>query len=220
MHEDETPMPNTLESRLTPAELALFRSLDTPEKIQAFLDSIPYSAEDVNRTPLEVLRDRKAHCLDGALFAVAALRRIGHAPQVADLLPEPGADDDHVLALFRRDGLIGCVAKSNFVGLRYREAIHRNIRELAISYFEDFYNVNGQKTLRAYTAPISLATFDALNWETERAGVDAFEKHLYRARRHPLLSPAAKLHLSPLDERSYKAGMLGTDPNGLYKPKA
>ena len=77
----------------------LFSSLNSPREIQAFLDSIPYSAEDANRCPLSVLRDRQAHCLDGALFAAAALRRIGHPPILIDLLPEPGTDDDHVLAI-------------------------------------------------------------------------------------------------------------------------
>ena len=80
-------------------------------KIQAYLDSIPYSPDDLNRTPLEVLHDRKAHCLDGALFAAAALRRIGHPALVVDMLPEPGLDDDHVLAIFRVDGLIGALGQ-------------------------------------------------------------------------------------------------------------
>jgi hypothetical protein len=213
-------MSDDLESRLTSEERALFHGLNTPLKVQAFLDSIPYSPEDLNRTPLEVLRDRTAHCLDGALFAVATLRRHGYPPTVIDLLPEPGADDDHVLAVFRRDGLIGAVAKSNFVGLRYREAIHRNARELALSYFEDFYNLDGLKSLRAYTAPIDLSAFDPLRWEWDRAGVNAIEKRLYTARHFPLLPPDAAGRLSRLDERSYAAGMIGADPNGIYKPKA
>ena len=202
----------TLESQLSADALALLRGLDTPQKIQAYLDSIPYSPDDLNRTPLEVLHDRKAHCLDGALFAAAALRRIGHPALVVDMLPEPGLDDDHVLAIFRVDGLIGALAKSNFTGLRFREAIHRNLRELVLSYFEDFYNVNGIKTLRAYTAPIDLAGFDALAWETQRAGVDAIEKRLYTARRYPLM-PAAAVG-APLAARrpQFRGGDDGGEP--------
>jgi hypothetical protein len=146
----------TLEQQLGADALHQFQSMDTPQKIQAFLDSIPYSPDDLNRTRLEVLHDRTAHCLDGALFAAAALRRIGHPALVVDLLPEPGLDDDHMLAVYRVDGLMGAIAKSNFAGLRFREAIHRSVRELTLSYFEDFFNVNGVKTLRAYTAPIDL----------------------------------------------------------------
>ena len=209
----------TLESQLSADALALLHSLDTPQKIQAYLDSIPYSPDDLNRTPLEVMHDRKAHCLDGALFAAAALRRIGHPARVVDMLPEPGLDDDHVLAIFRVDGLIGALAKSNFTGLRFREAIHRNLRELVLSYFEDFYNVNGVKTLRAYTAPLDLASFDALAWETERAGVDAIERRLYTARRYPVMPASAAARLSPLDARSFEAGMMGANPDGLYRPR-
>ena len=210
----------TLESQLSADALDLLRSLDTPQKIQAFLDSIPYSPEDLNRTPLEVLHDRKGHCLDGALFAAAALRRIGYPAIVIDLLPEPGLDDDHVLAIFQIDGLIGALAKSNYTGLRFREAIHRNLRELVLSYFEDFYNIQGVKTLRAYTAPIQLSAFDALEWEVHREGVNAIEKRLYTARRYPLLPAAAVARLSLLDARSYEAGMMGANPDGLYKPRA
>jgi hypothetical protein len=208
-----------LESRLTPEERTLFTGLASPLAIQEFLDAIPYSPEDVNRTPLEVLHDRKAHCLDGALFAVAALRRLGFPPQVIDLLPAPGTDDDHVLAVFRQEGLWGAVAKSNFAGLRYREPIYRTLRELALSYFEDFYNVHGAKTLRAYTRPLDLATFDRQNWETQRAGMDAIEKRLYRSARVALLPAATAARLAPVDARSYSAGMMGADPQGLYQPK-
>ena len=210
----------TLEQQLSADALHQFQSMDTPQKIQAFLDSIPYSPDELNRTPLEVLHDRTAHCLDGALFAAAALRRIGHPALVVDLLPEPGLDDDHMLAVYRVDGLMGAIAKSNFAGLRFREAIHRSVRELALSYFEDFFNVNGVKTLRAYTAPIDLSRFDALGWEQEREGVNAIEKQICAARRYPLLDVAAARSLSPMDARSYNAGMLGANPDGLYKPRA
>jgi hypothetical protein len=198
----------------------LFLDLSSPAAIQAFLDEIPYSAENANRCPLRVWQDRTAHCLDGALFAAAALRRLGYPPVVVDLLPEPGSDDDHVLAIYKRDGLWGAVAKSNFVGLRFREAIHRTLRELVLSYFEDFFNVKGQKTLRAYTAPLNLSIFDDQGWMRRDAGVDAIEHRLSRARRVPLLTPQMVSHLSPVDQRSYAAGMLGTNPAGLYKPGA
>ena len=213
-------MPLSLEDHLTPSQHDLFAGLSTPGKIQAFLDDVPYSAEDANRCPLRVLQERQAHCLDGALFAAASLRRLGHPPLVVDLLPDPGADDDHVLAIYRQDGCFGAVAKSNFSGLRFREAIYRNLRELTLSYFEDFYNVHGLKSLRAYTRPLTLKAFDTLCWEWRDAGANAIERRLAQLRPISLLTPEMVARLSLLDRRSYEAGMLGTNPTGLYKPRS
>jgi hypothetical protein len=207
-----------LEDHLSPQQLELLSGLTSPEKIQAFLDSIPYSAEDINRCPLSVLQDRKAHCYDGAFLAAAALRRIGHPPIVVDMIPEPGRDDDHLLAVFKRNGLFGAVAKSNFVGLRYREAIHRSLRELVLSYFEDYFNVEGEKTLRAYTRPLNLRAFDRLGWEWRDEGIDVIEERLWQLHRTALFASDATALLSPVDSRSLAAGLYGSDPEGLFKP--
>src|SRR3990172_4896884 len=114
---------------MTQKELKVISSLSSPSKIQAFLDDVPYSAEEVYRCPLRVLRDRKAHCFDGALFAAAALRRLGCPPLILDMIPGD-RDDDHLLALYKCDDHWGAVAKSNFVGLRFREPVYRTLREL------------------------------------------------------------------------------------------
>ncbi len=193
-------------------------SLNSPLEIQAYLDSIPYSAENANRCPLRVLQDGQAHCLDGALLAAAALRRLGYPPVVVDLLPDDGRDDDHVLAIFRRNGGLGALAKSNFVGLRYREPIYRNLRELVMSYFEDYFNLHAEKTLRAYTYPIDLSTLDKTGWMWSDAGADAVEKRLWKARPRPLMSEAMIAELAAVDKRAYDAGFLGTDWSGLYNP--
>lgn len=206
------------EALLDREQREIFSSLDSPASIQAFLDEIPYSAQDANRCPLYVLRDRVAHCLDGALFAAAALRRIGFPPLIVDLLPEPGTDDDHVLAIYRRDGCLGAVAKSNFVGLRFREAIYRNLRELVMSYFEGYFNVTGVKTLRGYTRPLDLKTFDKVGWMWSNKAADAIEQRLKELQEIPLLTPQMVSFLSPVDKRSYEAGMMGTNAAGLYKP--
>ncbi len=212
-------MPTTrFEEHLTPQQRQVFSSLNSPARIQAFLDQIPYSAENVNRCPLSVLRDRVAHCLDGGLFAAAALRLIGHPPLIVDLLPEPGTDDDHVLAIYRCDGYFGAVAKSNMTGLRYREAIYRNLKELVLSYFEDYFNVYGEKTLRSYTRPLNLQAFDKVGWMWSDAGADAVEQHFHRMRKIPLLSPAMVANLSPTDSLSFQAGMLGANEAGLFRP--
>ncbi len=207
-----------LEQSLTPAELDLFRSLTTPRKIQDFLDTVRYEPEYFNRAPLRVLRERTGHCLDGALFAAAALQRLGYPPLIIDLLPEPLTDDDHVLAIFRRNGAYGAVAKSNFTGLRFREPVFRTRRELVMSYFEDFFNSRGQKTLRAYTVPLNLSAFDALHWETHDAAADVIEARLKDLKQFPLLTPAMVRDLSPVDPARLEAGLLGADRAGLFKP--
>lgn len=204
---------------MTPEQRRRLEGLDSPAAIQAFLDGIPYSAEDANRSPLRVLQEGQAHCLDGGLFGALALRRLGHPPVIVDLLPDPGADDDHVLAIYKLDGHLGAVAKSNYVGLRFREAIYRSLRELVLSYFEVYFNLRGEKTLRTYTAPLNLAAFDAMGWPWNDAAADAVERRLPTLRRYPLLTPAMIQRLSQVDQRSYKAHMLGTNPAGLYQPK-
>jgi len=207
-----------LEDHLNPQLRELLYNLTSPERIQAYLDSIPYSAEDINRCPLRVLQDRKAHCYDGAFLAAAALRRIGYPPIVVDMMPEPNRDDDHLLAVFKRNGLFGALAKSNFAGLRYREAIHRSLRELVLSYFEDYFNVEGEKTLRAYTRPLNLRSFDRLGWEYRDEGVNAIEDRLLNLRRFALFTPEVAAELSPVDSRSLGGGLYGSDPEGLFRP--
>lgn len=207
---------NDFEAQLDQNQREVLDGLNTPVAIQVFLDSIPYAPEERNRCPLNVLRDRRGHCLDGALFAAMALRRLGYPPVVIDLLPEPGTDDDHMLALYKCNGRFGALAKSNFVGLRFREAVYRSVRELVMSYFEVFFNVQGQKTLRAYTAPLNLTPFDKCAWMWDDAGVEVIVERLEAARQIPLLTPTLAATLSPVDKRSYDAGLLGADPSGLY----
>jgi hypothetical protein len=202
---------------LEPAERELFHGLDSPATIQAFLDSIPYSADPFYRCPRRVLRDRRAHCFDGALMAAAALRRLGFPPLVVDLYAQ--RDDDHMLALWQRDGCWGALAKSNFVGLRFREAIYQSVRELVMSYFEDFYNVDREKTLRGFTVPLDLSRLDGLDWMEADAGLEEVAARLDALDRTPVLTPGMVAGLSPLDARSFEAGMLGTDAAGLYRPR-
>lgn len=204
------------EESLNARERKRLAPLTTPVQIQAFLDAIPYSTEDRYRCPLSVLRDRVAHCYDGALFAAAMLRRLGHPPLLVNLFAY--RDDEHLLAVFRRAGGWGALAKSNFVGLRYREPVYRTLRELIMSYFEDYYNIEGLRSLRSYTRPLNLRVFDHLNWPIDDAAPHYIAQRLDRLRRIPLLTPRMIARLSPLDKRSYEAGMLGTNPAGIYRP--
>ena len=190
-------------------------ALESPRAIQAFLDGVAYSADHFYRSPRSVMRDRKAHCADGAVFAACALERLGLPPMLLDL--RAVIDDDHVIAVFEKRGLLGAVAKSNFVGLRYREPIHRTPRELALSYFEDFYNVYGQRTLRSYSAPVDISRFGRPGWRIDDAAVEPVIDALDRARHTPLLTEEAARELLEMDERSFRAGMLGVNEAGLYR---
>lgn len=190
--------------------------LATPLAIQRFLDDVPYSADPIYRSPKSVVRDRRAHCFDGAMFAAAALERIGHPPLLVDL--RAVNDDDHVLAVFRSRGHIGAIAKSNYTGLRFREPIHRTLRELAISYFEAYFNSAGQKTLRSYSSTLDLRRFERLRWRDDDRAMDSIAAALDRLRHTPLLAPAAARALAPVDPRSLRAGLLGADERGLYRP--
>ena len=205
------------EKSLTNQERKTISALTTPAKIQAFLDDIPYSGEEIYRCPLTVLRDGKGHCFDGALFGAAMLRRLGHPPLILDMLPN-ARDDDHLLALYKRDGHWGAVAKSNFSGLRFREPIYRTLRELVLSYFEQYFNAAGEKTLRSYTVPLNLKAFDKLDWMTSDGNLEAIALRLDEIRKVPVLTRRMVAHLSPVDRRSYRAGMLDVNQAGLYKP--
>lgn len=205
------------EKSLTRHERKTISALTTPAKIQAFLDEIPYSGEERYRCPLTVLRDGKGHCFDGALFGAAMVRRLGHRPLILDMLPN-ARDDDHLLALYKRDGHWGAVAKSNFSGLRFREPIYRTLRELVLSYFEQYFNAVGEKTLRSYTVPLNLKAFDKLDWMTSDDNLEAIALRLDEIRKVPVLTRRMVANLSPVDKRSYQAGMLGVNEAGLYKP--
>jgi hypothetical protein len=205
-----------LDEELTPAEKALLDSLDTPFKVQAFLNTIPYSEDEFYRCPLRVLRDRKGHCFDGALFAAMALRRIGFPPLIMELLPN-GRDDDHLIALYRKHECWGAIAQSNFTGIRFREPVYRTLRELVMSFFEDFFNSIGEKTLVGYRNPINLKVYDRLDWMTSDAGLDFLSEDMDRYKTHPVITKAMAESLSPVDDRSLRAGLLGANRAGLFK---
>ena len=204
-----------LDARLSTVERARLAALDTPRKIQDFLDGVVYEPEYFNRSPLRVLREGRGHCLDGALFAAYALSRLGDSPLVVDLVQEPGLDDDHVLAIFRRNGRLGALGKSNFTGLRYREPVYASVRELVMSYFEDYFNVNGVRTLRGYTAPIDLHRFDRLSWLWDDAGCDAIERSFKTVRRYALITPQMAAELVPWMRANSPRGRSVRTPRGF-----
>ena len=174
---------------------------------------MPYHAASTAWSPRAVLRERTAHCLEGAVFAAAALRVLGHAPLLLDL--EAVQDTDHVIAVFRLRGHWGAIAKSNFSGLRYREPVYRSVRELVMSYFEGYVNLRGERTLRAYSRPVNLRRFDRAQpgWMVSDADLWWIAEHLVAVPHTRLLRPAMIRTLSRVDRRSLDAAMAGYQPH-------
>lgn len=198
----------------TRGERALLRRLSTPARIQEFLDGLQYRAEERAACPRNVLVERRAHCYDGAILAAAALAEIGHPPLLLDLWAV--RDDDHVLAVYRVDGCYGAVAKSNFAGLRFREPVYRTLRELVLSYFELYFNLEREKTLRAFSGLMDLRRYDRLRWRFDDEPLVEISDRLDALRHRPILTPAQVRRLTPVDQRSMESGMVGTLAEGIY----
>jgi hypothetical protein len=205
------------ESHLPEALRQKFQNLGTPFAIQEYLDSLPYIAEERDRSPLNVMLDGQCHCLDGGLFAAMALWRIGFQPLMIDIVPDPGMDDDHVLALYKLEGRWGAIAKSNYVNLGFREAVYKNLRELVMTYFEHFCSVIQTKTLRGYTRPFDVSHYVHLNWAVDEAGANRmFYQHFYKRKPIALITPQMATNLSRVSDRVYKAETLYTDLNWSF----
>src|SRR3954462_2102608 len=175
----------------------MLRALKTPAGIQRFLDDLPYNLSYTAGSPKKVLRDRTASCLEGAIFAAAALRILGFAPLIFDL--EAEKDTDHVIAIFKVRGHWGAVAKSNFTGCRYREPVYRSLRELALSYFNIYFNLRFERTLRRYSRAVNLARFDSLDWMTTEKPIWFIAEHLCEIPHIALLKPFMEKNLTRVD---------------------
>ncbi len=189
-------------------EAALLQRLTPEWRIQQFLDALEYDINGTScRSPRRVLRERTVQCLDGALFAAAALRLQRQPPLIMDL--EAERDDDHVVAVFQRHGHWGAIARSNYSGLRFREPVFRTLRELALSYFESYFNLRREKTLRRYSVPINLSRFDDRHWMTSPDDLWDIGEHLVHVRHFALVTPDMERGLGPVDRRLFEAGKLG-----------
>jgi hypothetical protein len=194
----------TMRHAFTPKELRKLRSLKDPHGIQKFLDCMPYHLADTAWSPRMVLRENTSHCFEGAMFAAAALRVNGFPPLVFDL--EAEHDTDHVVAIYRMKGHWGAIAKSNFTGCRYREPVYRSLRELAMSYFEVYFNLRGDRSLRTFSRPVNLARFDHLDWMTTEKPLWFISDYLFTIFHYKLLKPGMAQRLHRLDSRSFRAG--------------
>ncbi len=174
---------------------------------------MPYHAAGTAWSPRRVLLEGTAHCLEGAIFAAAALRVLGFLPLLLDL--EAVQDTDHVLAVFRLRGSWGAIAKSNFSGLRYREPVYRSVRELVMSYFEGYINLRGERTLRAYSRPVNLAAFDRRRpgWMISESDLWWIPEYLLEIPHLRLLTPAMEGALTRVDRRSLEASLVGHRPH-------
>ena len=191
----------------TPAEVRKLRRLKNPYGIQKLLDDMPYHLEDTAWSPRRVLAEQSSHCLEGAIFAAAALRVNGYPPLLLDF--EADHDTDHVIAVFQVRRHWGSIANSNYAGCRYREPVHRTLRELAISYFDDYFNLRAERTLRTYSRPVDLSRFDHRGWMTDPNDVWYIAEYLLEISHTELLTPWQRKNLHRLDKRSYESGLHG-----------
>src|SRR5438094_7222986 len=189
------------------AELRKLRGLKNPHGIQRFVDDMPYHLSDTAWSPRRVLRENGAHCFEGALLAAAALRANGYPPLILDL--EADHDTDHVVAIYRRNGHWGAIAKSNFTGCRYREPVYRSLRELAMTYFNLYFNLRRERTLRTFSRPVNLARFDHLQWMTTEKPIWFIVDYLFEIHHYKLLRPRMGKRLHRIDERLFRAEVLG-----------
>jgi len=201
----------------TKEERDLLKSLKDPDKIQIFLDSLEYNPDYTSRSPRRVIKTGSAHCFEGALMAAAALQYCGNRPLIVDMLADN--DDDHVIAVFKVNGYWGSVAKSNFTSLRFREPVYRSLRELIMSYFDFFFNTDGYKSLRSYSLPFDLTMYDPRNWQTTDEDLEYIGDKIESLHHFPVITPEMIKNLSKASEPMLKAGLLGSRPEGLFKPE-
>ncbi len=197
-------------------EYDFLKGFSDPWDIQVFLDSIAYNPDYECRSPRWVIRKRSAHCFEGALLAAAVLDYLGYKPRIVDM--KAYNDDDHVIAVFRSEGYWGAVAKSNFTSLRYREPVYRSLRELIMSYFDFFFNTNGEKSLRSYSLPLDLTTYNIRQWATTDEDLEYVGDKIESLHHFPVVSPKMIKKLKYASESMIKAGLLGSNVEGLFKP--
>lgn len=200
----------------TTDEKKVLRSLATPAKIQDFVNNLHYRVQGENETshsPRLVLRQRQAQCIEGAIFAAAALRYHGFAPLILDL--EATAHDwDHVVAVYQIAGHWGAISKTNHGVLRYREPIYRSIRELVMSYFHEYFLQSTRvKTLRAFSKPVNLSRFDQRGWETSEEDIWYIADHLTEIPHTPILNRSQLRRLRKADPVEARMGELTEWPD-------
>jgi hypothetical protein len=195
---------------LSRGEFAVLERLSDPQRIQAFLNATPINHEVGGETVLsvrEVIRQRRAHCIEGAMFAACALWVHGEPPLVMHLDCHE-SDFPHVVALFRRAGAWGAISKTNGAPLRYRDPIYRNLRELALSYFHEYSNRRGHKTLRSYSCSFDMRRLPLEDWVTATKSCWDAHDRITELRHYPLISKRQERLLAKRDAFERKAGKI------------
>ncbi len=195
---------------LTKKELTLLKKLNTPIKIQNFLDKMPINFEKDGETymsPRRALKENKAHCFEGALIACLALWVNGEEPLMLDLKAVP-SDIDHVVALYKKNGYFGAISKTNHAALRFRDPVYKTVRELAVSYFHEYFvNETGKKTLRSFAGPINLKKYGE-SWVTSTENLNALVEKIDNLK-HTEIFPKENLkYIRKADKMEIKAGKL------------
>lgn len=194
----------------TRKELKLIKKLNTPSKIQDFLNKLEINFEVDKETcmsPKMIMKKKVAHCMEGALLAAAILRFHGYKPLIIEL-HTTSKDDDHAVALFKHNGKWGAISKTNHSVLRYREPVYNSIRELAMSYFHEYFDDNGRKNLRSYSMPVDLSIFDKYNWMTSEENLWYIDRHLSKMPHKRILTKSQIAKLRKADEVEIKSGKI------------
>ena len=212
---------------LTKEELKVFKKLNSPKKIQDFLNNLDTNFEEKGETymsPRKVLKEKKCHCIEAATFAALALKIHKRKPLILDLTGTKN-DWDHVIAVFKKQGKWGAISKTNHAVLGYRDPVYNSIHELVMSFFHEYTNETGSKTLRSYSNPVDLSQFDNNKWETDEEDLWYICNYLAKIKHFPILTKKQISNLRKSDEIEIFAGNLikQQDPkkakqNNFYTP--
>jgi hypothetical protein len=187
--------------------LKMFKRLNSPAKIQDFVNSLKMNFEDTCQSPKMVLASGKAQCVEGALLAATILRFHGYEPLIVDL-ESTAKDSDHVIAVFKKNGFWGAISKTNHAVLRYREPVYKSIRELCMSYFHEYFMDDGKKTLRTYSKPVNLKRFDSIYWMISNEEVWEIPNYLTEIPHTKILNKKQISNLRKADKIEIEAGKL------------
>ena len=200
----------------TPQERRFLRTLNTPEKIQNYVDALVYNPLDNCRSPRYVMITKEGHCLEGGLLAAAALELHGHRPLMVDLVAH--RDDHHVITVYKGPHGWGSISKSNTTLLAGRQPFYQTVRELVMSYFDFYFNVKGQRSLQSYSSPINLNRYNSWNWRTTESDLLELGYKFCELPHTDIISVRSLNKMNKVPKRLSEACFLGADPAGLYKP--
>ena len=195
---------------LNKKEAKILKQLNTPEKIQDFLNKLPINFEEKGFTflsPKNVLKFKTAHCAEGAVFAAACFKLNGEKPLIVDMIAEDH-DENHLICVFKRHGKWGAIGKTNHAVLRYREPVYKNIRELVMSFFHEYFDDKGRKNLRSYSLPIDLSKFDSMNWVGSDSDLWFINDHLDEVKHFSILTKKQQAGLRKADKIEIEAGKI------------